>query len=784
MIQDLDAIVQQDQEWMDHAEIAVQWTTFVLENALIPSSSASHTNNNNGNSSLRQSMRIMTRTGEVNKENGVEGMMIPGLERNTRSEGMLPSLVAERPSTLGVLSSPSDSGKGTGTRRRLSESLEVDPSQPDLTTTSISSKSVNNTDTSRPSSTPSSTLSSSSLSPNKNDSDAVAVKESQETVYRNAIMAALRHLKTIDIAPSLSSVSSFSSKIGTRNDSDRKSTSRGHGSRQEQEEGAQDAVKQETRRTKTRTRGAPDRALKEWLDNSSMMRLVSNVIAEELLQEDEDEKGEREKDFSVSRVLATVEDKVSNMDRNTGAELDVQAKTPELRSPSSSSSSQMRRRRHPLLGSLSPLQTSTDGTSAAAHTFSQTNLLPISTNTSTETLSHALNSTAATISGSSQSLNSTLSPALIDERVFLKQHILHLDKLRVQELNRHQRIEEGHRQLVSDLGRFSKELLGSVNELTCAKAALDEASELALLALGCLEKDTPSGGGGGGGGAGSLVVVDVTGSQQKQQANKACDKDSTGTTITIRQKRLVAASRKELESSGGLAGECIKRIRRLAADCVGITELAGKDHHHHLQQQQPSGTAGINASFIHPALNSVHNAAMGGREGGEGELQRYAFAATVLPLESKVTPTAVETFVDGISFQEFEDHLASIRSSSSTSNSAPTESNILKRTFPSSSSTARLTANNTKASRRNHPSTTNTGQSAFMRKVLAEDIYPCLLINDGRRSPTTTATVATKQSSGWMSAFLSSSSTQSSASLSPLLHGLNNNNTNSNVQGQ
>ncbi|KAF9137328.1 hypothetical protein BGX30_010340 [Mortierella sp. GBA39] len=243
-IQDLDAIVQQDQEWMDHAEIAVQWTTFVLENALISSSSSSHTNNNhNSNGSRRQSTRTRTRTGD----------MMPGLGRNTRSEGMLPSLVAERSSTL--------------------------------------------------------------------------VKESQEAVYRNAIVVALRYLKTIDIAPSLSSVSSSSSKTSTRNGSGIKSTSRGHGSRQEQEEGVQDAAKQGKRRTRTRARarGAPDRALKEWLDNSSMMSLVSNIITEELLHddedEDEDEEGERVKDFSVSCVLATVEDMDSNTDRNTDASL-------------------------------------------------------------------------------------------------------------------------------------------------------------------------------------------------------------------------------------------------------------------------------------------------------------------------------------------------------------------------------------------------------------------------------------------------------------------------------
>ncbi|KAF9341661.1 hypothetical protein BGZ91_004819 [Linnemannia elongata] len=379
MIQDLDVIVQQDHGWMDHAERAIQWTTFVLENALISSSSTSYTNNSNSksNSSFRQNMRTRARTGEMNKEKGMKGTVMPGLVWNTRSEGMLPSLVAERSSTLGILSSSSKSEMRTGTKRRLSESSDVDPSQPDLAITSTYSMTVDNTDTSRPSSTSSSTLSSSSLSPNKNDSpsssNAEPVTESQEAVYRNAIIVALRHLKTIDIAPPLSSVSSFSSKTSTRNGSGKNSTSRGHGSRQVQEKGAPGAFKQGNRRTGTR--GAPDRALKEWLNNSSMMSLDSNVINEEFLHEDEDEEREREKDFSISRVLDTVEDIDSNRERDTGTELDVQAKTSELRSPSSPSSSQMCRRRHLLVGSLNSLQKSTD-TTFAAHTIPEPNLFP------------------------------------------------------------------------------------------------------------------------------------------------------------------------------------------------------------------------------------------------------------------------------------------------------------------------------------------------------------------------------------------------------------------------
>ncbi|KAG0313754.1 hypothetical protein BGZ97_009944 [Linnemannia gamsii] len=505
-----------------------------------------------------------------------------------------------------------------------------------------------------------------------------------------------------------------------------------------------------------------------------MMSLISNIITEDLYgDEDESEDEERsrtEEDLSISRVPATIEDTSSNKIKDT-LELGLQAaamKTPELRSPSSSSLAQMCRRRHLLVGSLSPLQSPPNPTSDHPNT---TTISPIpnthsdllSASTSTETLSHALSTLSlhATISGSSQSLQTNLDNTLLDERVFLKQHILHLNRLRVQEQTRQGRMENGYMQLVQDLERFSKELLGSVNELTCAQAALDEASELALLALSSVDKGVHGGG---------IVVGGLAGSQQ-QQLEKANDGGHTissiGTTTgnnntTTRQKRLIAASKKELESSGEFAGECIKRIRRLAADCVGITELAaqGRQGQH---QQQTFNAAGINKSFIRPVVTTA------GDEGGAAGLQKYAFAATVAPLELEAIPTTVKTsmntgnmnkkaesilgtttastlavststaawsvrarsgseatkestvvlqpstltspsysaasmFVDGIAFQEFEEHLASIRTSPSTNNSATTESTIFKRVFPTSSS-ARLNTNtmnnNTKVNRRN-----------------------------------------------------------------------------------
>lgn len=869
---------------MDYMEMAVRWTTYVLENALISSATSCSSDGHQSAGSksddgLREGMRTRTRTcshgglspGDTNDgENGgvEEGGMMPGQERNTHSEEILPSLVAisdsERSSScLGLQSSArfeSGAGAKTGTRTgwRLMELSKIDPSLLNITTTTAitttgTTTTADGADTARPSSTSSSVLSSSTLQANKDD---VLVDKGspQEALYRNAIMVALRHLKTIDIALSISFASS-SSKASTVRES---TFSRRHGNSQNKED-VRDTVKQATRGRRRMKVGAPDNALKDWLDNSSMMSLISNITTEDLHDdegESNDGEGSRiEEELSVSRVLATFEDMNSNTTSDT--ELDLQAAmvaTPELRPPSSPSSAQMRHRRHLLVGSLNPLQETPNPTSNLLNTTTispipNTHSKLLSANTSTETLSHALSTLSlhATISGSSQSLQTNLGNTLLDERVFLKQHILHLDRLRVQEQTRHGRMEDGYRQLAQDLGRFSKELLGSVNELTCAQAALDDASELALLALSSIEKDTN-----GSSVCGSSVIGRLAGSQQQQQGNASEGVPTTtsiGTTTDnkntmVRQKRLIAASRKELESSGRLAGECIKRIRRLAADCVGITELAAQGYHSQ-HQQQMSNTAGIIAPVIRPAATAV------GGEGGAARLQRYAFAAMVEPLELEAIPTTVESsaytgntnkedgpnsgtttastltaststvvesapvrsgskvtkestvvppsstltiasnsaasmFVDGNAFQEFEEHLVSIRPSPSTSNSATTESAILKRVFLYSSS-ARLNTNtvkNTKVNRRNNHEAKNTILSVFMKRVLTEDIYPCLLIHNSNGGSLISSTAVTKQSSKWMSTFLSSSSpTQSSSSLPPLSRGISSNNTNS-VQGQ
>ncbi|KAG0272073.1 hypothetical protein BGZ95_012187 [Linnemannia exigua] len=89
VIQDLDAMVQQDQGWIENAETAIQWTSYVLENALISSSSS---NGQRTTTTTRTRERMFSE--EEKNSSADAGFVIPGLEeRNTRSEGMLPALV-------------------------------------------------------------------------------------------------------------------------------------------------------------------------------------------------------------------------------------------------------------------------------------------------------------------------------------------------------------------------------------------------------------------------------------------------------------------------------------------------------------------------------------------------------------------------------------------------------------------------------------------------------------------------------------------------------------------
>ncbi|KAG0026170.1 RAB3A interacting protein [Podila clonocystis] len=115
-----------------------------------------------------------------------------------------------------------------------------------------------------------------------------------------------------------------------------------------------------------------------------------------------------------------------------------------------------------------------------------------STSTSTSTRAMLIGSTdnlltnKATITGSAQSLATDLG-CMMDERVYLKQHIQDLNRLRFQSQELAQRAEKEYQRQVADMVGLSKRLLESLGGLTLAQASLEGASELTIAALGTAE---------------------------------------------------------------------------------------------------------------------------------------------------------------------------------------------------------------------------------------------------------------------------------------------------------
>ncbi|KAF9435269.1 hypothetical protein BGZ76_006587 [Entomortierella beljakovae] len=358
-------------------------------------------------------------------------------------------------------------------------------------------------------------------------------------------------------------------------------------------------------------------------------------------------------------------------------------------------------------------------------------------------LSASAASFQATISGSSQSLQTNLGGCLMDERVFLKQHIQQLDRLRVQECERHHKTEQAHHQLILDLSRFSKKLLQSVNEFTCAQAAMDEAKELTQMTFKYAEC--------------SISDISSVGSP-----------DSITESIK-RTKRMIAASSKALAESTGMIEQEIKQMRNLAADCVGIMECAQAQNQidgfiPNTQEesiQKPADHISITTTPPLPATSLASRIDLLSTSASivaasQTSLPTLAPSFTIpTPVLSEKLPSA---FVDGVAFQEFEGHLASLRSTLGSISKKLLNNSINKRAKSSIASNGALIASSASA---NKPSSSPLPQllssvmsstiemTPFMKRVLAEDIYPCLLMHP--RTP------ATRQQ-GWVSSFLYSSS--------------------------
>ncbi|KAF9114774.1 hypothetical protein BGX27_009895 [Mortierella sp. AM989] len=535
-------------------------------------------------------------------------------------------------------------------------------------------------------------------------------REGLEATYRNAITTALRHLKTIERSQITKSESTnlddniksnlgvFSGKVA---------------------------------------KGPPNLALEKWLENASMTSLHSDKNSNQSSDAESLAMGVDE-DTARSSFGDRNDDPCGNtplsQPRNGRSE-DRQGPASNLTVPSLANHELYP---HGLMMDSTQLQDSSQ--------LAPTKAMP--------DLSTSAASFQATVSGSSQSLQTNLGGCLLDERIFLKQHIQALDRLRVQEQERHQKAEQIHHQLVLDLERFSKELLQSVNELTCAQAALDESRELALIAFRSAEG----------------IIADVSNS-----AGGSSSESGTADTAK-RTKRMIGTSAKALTESLGMVEHGIKRMRVLAADCVGITELA------QIQSQNQSAMNNVFEETVQKPVDALSNPPVSvsatpmvltslppmtnlsstGTSASIASRGSLTVLAPPLPLSTAaVEQESPSLFVDGIAFQEFEGHLASLRSTLGSISKKFLNSSINNRVKNSIASNGTLitTSANLKISLPlpqllSSALSSTIEMTPFMKRVLAEDIYPCLLTHP--------RSVIVKQT-GWMSSLLYSSSCSASS---------------------
>jgi len=532
VIQGLDEIVVQDRQWIEHTEGAVQWAAHVLEETLLGSFPPPQ--QSNGTTPLSASART----------------------RNSRSEGMLPNLVAVR-SLAEVaaesMTAPFESQEASERKMAKRRGTLYDQETVAAATSPILS--------------------------------------AEAARYRDGIQAALRHLRTIEHSHTRSSCSNSN-------------------------DGQHHVNESANRRSLV-----PDKAMKTWLENASVTSLTSDSAAMQVdecqldLTFDDDEEDEKDE--------CDQEDRRDSINKATRL---------------------------------------TTSTAALPESLSSSSLSPQKHSPASDQLLQSSISLQATLSGSSQSImaNTDLGdPCLVDERIYLKQHVQGLDRLRLQELERHRSVEAGYGQLVRDLARFSNEMLQAVNTLTVAQAALDGANELSLQTLRMVEKEEE----------------ELSGSKSSVIESKESQMLLLQTPSHRQRKgNMIQSSCRELTESVGLVELEIRKMRRLAADCVGITELA---HVCLVISNDPCTgiiTASENTSSPHPP-----------------PAQPQPRPSLSISTSAVQPPPNQSLFVDGVSLQEFEAHLAAIR---------------------------------------NHNENMSSSHSIitpFMKRVLVEDIQPCLL---------------------------------------------------------
>ncbi|KAF9910274.1 hypothetical protein BX616_010914 [Lobosporangium transversale] len=562
-------------------------------------------------------------------------------------------------------------------------------------------------------------------------------QDALEIVYRNAMLTALRHLKTVENS----------------------------------QEPGREATDMEVDRRVAQELDAPNAALQEWLDNTSLVSPISQRI----------QRQDDEPNMALSKAEENSRDTLSN-----NGDGDDEARCPTIYSDTTRVED--KQDSSLTVPNMQPATEFMTGSNPLSHPKSH---LAFTTTATDKVHDHSISvaSFQATLSGTPQPLEADVAGGFMDECVFLKQHIQALDRLRLQELTRHQRAEQVHQQLIADLTRFSNELLLSVSDLTCAQAALDEASEIAMITLKSMESTSAS---------------------EQQGSGNDCSLPSNAS----KRKRLIATSCKGLSESMGMVAQGIKRMRTLAADCVGIMELAqvqsataqpasiSNNEETRLskegdgEEDKPEVATGAATTTVPPtdsatATETAMQAAL------PPSLSPLVIRPNLLKTEASIssmspqtktppTPTAMalslpvtaieqrppSVFVDNVAFQEFESHLALFRVNSESipkrisfglgfgrrkSTQKPLSSHDVTGNPITNTNPSGMQSVTGAVPHQQQQFSHNMQSSPFMKRVLEEDIYPCLLVHPRP------ATIA-KQGS-WINSWLQSGTPSPSSSV-------------------
>ncbi|KAF9971747.1 hypothetical protein BGZ73_005218 [Actinomortierella ambigua] len=372
-------------------------------------------------------------------------------------------------------------------------------------------------------------------------------------------------------------------------------------------------------------------------------------------------------------------------------------------------------------------------------------------------------SKCATVAGSRESFSTDLG-CMLDERVYLKQHIQSLDGMLAREKEARTQAEQKHYRLAREMASLSRSILEQVNLLTVTYAVISESATPVLSSSTAVPTSTLS------------LPTPVHTLAPSPLLPSPLPPTSSSSVLTptpkeasLRESSGISSSKTLLAASGSKGhllqelnqmDQCMRRLRALAADCVQVVDHESPPHTTLLSNTNLAGRSGELTLYLapppptvplpplttttttgslspSPSLNvpstspSASSSAL-----HQGHLQHGSHVlvgATSSMLRGLSSSSSAvngsPAIVDGFSFQEFKDYLSAICSVEYSVQVAAVMA--AQRSVPLSRAAAQpgpvllLPA----------------PWTAFMERVLEEDIKPCLLM-PSRPLPSSSTTTA------------------------------------------